>query len=251
MATGELLYMSKILIIIILTLLFTACKEFTGYDYEAESIGDKSHISGSVVNTFSPDEPVVNARVQIGYLTTYTDSSGRFDVEYILSTDDNRNKPIELLVSAPDFLDLISEFIIEIPEQKINLNLDYGAPEIEKIWIGASECNVAHQVIITDYQGIDNIQSVRTVFYYVNMLDPEVKTIPVEMSYSGQVPGSDVSAYYLAKSVFTVEQFWNYSDRWINFTVVDKDGFGDMMTKKYSDIMSSDPLFPISFDPCD
>ena len=234
--------MFKILFFLILTIQFFGCEEFTGYDYEAESIGDKSRLHGTVVNTFDPEKPVINAILQIGYLTTYTDSSGRFDVEYILSTDENRNKPVELSVTAEDYLDLNTEFIIEIPEQNFDINLDYGAPIIEKIWIGAPE-EIIHQVMVTDFQGIDNIESVTTVFYYTNMLDPELKTITVEMTFIETVPGSDISAYYMATALPNIDGFWFYNDRWIDFTVIDKDGFSDRRRKKYAGLISPDPLF--------
>ncbi len=231
-------------IILSLAIISYGCEEFTGYNYDSDFIAQNSHIYGKVFNAFHPYQPVKNARIEFGYLTFFTDSLGAYDITYILSVDDNRNKPIEVLVSAADYHDLVTELIIEIPEQKVDLELEYGAPKIERIWVGVPE-EVYHQVIVTDNQGIDNIQSVRTTFYYSNINDPLIKTRTAEMIFIGHVPGSSSSAYYQAIQIPTYGEGWTYEGRWINFVVQDKDGFSDTVTKRYADIMSPYPLFTV------
>ncbi len=221
-----------------------ACEKFTGFNYDTESIGQKSRIYGTVVNAYFPYEPVVNARIELGYMVFYSDSMGKFDVDYILSTDDNRNQPVALLVSASNFHNLRMDFTIEVPEQRLLLEMDYGAPKIERIWIGVPE-EVVNQVRVTDNQGTDNIASVVTTLYYSNMFDPLIKTRVLPMNFVNQVPGSSVSAYYQVVEIPTYGEGWIYNSRWIHFVVRDKDGFSQIIDKKYSDIMSTDPLFPV------
>lgn len=227
-----------------LVIIFFGCEKFTEYNYDSDSIGHSSHIYGTVLNTFYPYQPVKNARVELGYLTFYADSLGKYDINYILGVDDNRNKPVDIVVSAPDYHDLVTEIIVQIPEQNLNLNLDYAAPKIDSIWIGV-QSNVYHQVIVTDNQGFENIQSVVTIFYYANIFDPVIKTRTMEMTFKGVVLESNISAYYQAVPSASYEEGWHYTNRWINFVVIDKDGFSQVINKKYSNIISPDPLFPI------
>jgi len=233
--------------ILFLLIFSTGCEKFTGYNYESESVGQQARIYGTVVNAFNPSEPVVNARIELSYLTIYTDSLGKYDIIYILGVDDNRNKPLDIHVTAPLYHDLVTDFIIKIPEQKIDIMLEYGAPKIEKIWIGAPE-EVYHQVIITDNQGFENIESVVTTFYYANMTDPLIKTRTVKMMFMGAVPGTGVSFYYQAVEIPTYGEGWSYSSRWIKFIVRDMDGFSDAINKKYSDIMSPGQLFNVGHE---
>ena len=67
---------------------------FTGYSYESESVGQRARIYGTVVNAFNPSEPVINDRIELCYLTIFTDSQGKYYIHYILNVDDNRNKKL-------------------------------------------------------------------------------------------------------------------------------------------------------------
>ena len=229
---------------LLLLLIFFGCEKFTGHNYESESIADKSRVYGTIRNKFNSSERVVNAHVEIGYITTSTDSSGNYDVDYIISTDDNRNKPVDIYITAPNYHDLQTDFLVFPPESKIDLSMEYGAPIIEKIWIGVPE-EIVHQVLVTDYQGIENIQSVTTGIYYVKFDDPEIRIETIAMQLYNKL--SENSAYYYATALPSLPDGWFYDPvdpTHIQFTVTDRDSFVTLIDQKYSDIMSPTPLFP-------
>ena len=221
-----------------------SCEKFTGYNYDSESIADQSRVYGTIRNIYNSTERVVNAHVEIGYITTRTDSSGDYDVDYIISTDDNRNKPVEIFITAPNYHDLQTDFLVFPPESNIDLYMEYGAPIIEKIWIGVPG-KIVHQVLVSDYQGIDNIQSVTTGIYYVKFGDQEVRIETIKMKLYMKL--SDNSAYYNATALPTIPNGWFYDSAdptHIQFTVTDLDSFVTLVDQKYSNIMSPTPLFP-------
>ena len=231
------------LIIIWSLVISTGCETFTGYNYESESVADKSRVYGTVRNTYNTSELVNNAQMSIGYLSTKTDSSGQYDVEYIISTDDNRNQPVPIIITAPNYHELHTDFLVFPPESKLDLYLEYGAPIIEKIWIGIPE-EIVHQVLITDYQGIENINRVSTGIYYVKYNDPQIRIEVVEMQLYEQI--SENSAYFYATAPLTIEGDWFYDPvdpTHIQFEVRDQDGFVTTIDQKFSNLISPMPLF--------
>ncbi len=99
--------------------------------------------------------------------------------------------------------------------------------------------------MVTDYQGIENIQSVTTGIYYVKFDDPGDS----DRNHCDAVVNkiSDNSAYYYATALPSLPDGWFYDPvdpTHIQFTVTDRDSFVTLIDQKYSDIMSPTPLFP-------
>jgi len=78
-----------------------------------------------------------------------------------------------LAVSKEQFFNYTDSIIIYPEENFHNIELDYGAPIIERVIAKLSknsDCIDTCQAIVYDYQGISNIDLVETILYY-EMID--------------------------------------------------------------------------------
>lgn len=149
--------------IFILFLFFTACdfEKFYQSKYEATPIPISAKITGQVTDRFSK-LPVEDAIVNIGNQATFTNADGDFLLNYILGSDEERNRPVEIKISAYNYLTLNSAEVV-YPETNIDFEIDYAAPIIKQICLVDSIC----QAIVFDNQGFDDISTVKASFAYV------------------------------------------------------------------------------------
>ncbi|MEJ2049881.1 MAG: hypothetical protein P8Y60_08600, partial [Calditrichota bacterium] len=85
------------LLLLLLLLLLLTCEQYTGYNFDADSPKQTAKIYGIVENTFT-NEPVNRAFLRIGNLTTYSDKLGEYSILYPLQTEEERDKPVPLIV---------------------------------------------------------------------------------------------------------------------------------------------------------
>ena len=94
----------------VLLMLF-GCEKFVGYNYDADPIPNTAVISGSLSNIFT-DEPIIYAQVLVGSQTTKTDQDGQYLLYYAFESDEDRNKPVDVVFSAPNYYTLSKSYII-------------------------------------------------------------------------------------------------------------------------------------------
>jgi hypothetical protein len=232
--------MRKLIIsFICIIVIYFSCdiEKFTGSKYEATPIPTTAKIYGKVYNTFD-NLPVFNAKIMVDSQSTYTDSSGNYFLNYSLGPDENRNKHIPICCTAPQYQEFNSESVI-YPENTININMDYGAPIVQKI----ARVDTICQAIIFDYQGFNNIDSVSGQFYYT----PPGVRIPVytfDFSMEG-IEGNSPNIGYFQCFVPTEIDSPEQALIHLNYrvTAYDKSGFTD--STSYFHMGVDTLLFPL------
>ncbi len=241
---------------IFVLLLIISCEKFTSFDYESEKIGSHSVISGRVQNVFDRT-PVDGANMNIGIMQTNTDENGKYLVDYIIGVDEERNKPIDIIIDAENYYPLDTTLIIFPPEMQFNLKMIYAAPIIESAWIGVIPIilpispdpflSPVTQVLLSDYQGIATIDSIITTFYYAKPGAPEIKTVSIMMQQDSVL--SENAALYQAIGPSHIDIDYRYYNRSLEIYVSDNEGFYSHINLKNSEIFVDNPLFPVEVDP--
>ncbi len=151
--------------------LLFSCKEFTSYNLEGTSPEILIKIAGVIEDQYS-GKPVRDAEVQIGSRSTITDLGGRYTIHLPMGTDENRDKPVPITVSAYNYVTHTEERIFYPENIQINLTLVYAAPIIFETTITSvtqpSSNGYYHlEALIGDYQGLNDIISCQAAFRYV------------------------------------------------------------------------------------
>jgi hypothetical protein len=227
---------------VLLLLQITGCEKFTGYDYTTESIGIHSTVHGTIRNTFNR-EPISQAEMSIGTIHFATDDDGRYSIEYLIGTDEERNKAISVSIHAANYYSLDTSLVIFPPDVQFNLDMIYAAPIIQQVWWGQVFMQPITQTLIFDHQGASTIDSVYTVFYYAKIGSPEIRTDTVGMTFVSQL--SDQQRYYQAIGLSEIDNGFGIYGRKINITVSDIEKYMDIITEKDLAAFSDSPLFPI------
>jgi hypothetical protein len=214
--------------LLFLLLLLLRCDQYTGYNFDADSPQQTAKIYGIVENTFTND-PVINAFIRIGNLTTYSDNSGEYSVLYPLQTEEERDKPIPVVVEANNFFPFETSIIIYPNSTKLDIPLEYGAPLIKQnafvYTVYQLDPIYICQAIIFDYQGIDDIDTVQATFYYAKG-DTDVISFKVMMDHIQNI--SDNTAYYQKIARVNAGE-WILRTRY-DIRVTDKEGFSDFVS---------------------
>jgi hypothetical protein len=229
-------------------LLVIGCEKYVSYSYEAESIASKSNVDGMVYDIHQKI-PVANAEIYIGGFTTVSDNEGLYQLEYILGVDDQRDKPVNIIVTAPNYLPLDTGIVFYPGPRDLDLILEYGAPQIQKIWMGITIGQVEVQVQVRDFQGFDNLDYIRTKLYYHKMHENEVKSYT---SFMDAVPVDTLpenTFFFRSLAPFEVDDGWYFEVRQFEVEAVDHDELNHLVDKKYANIWSTEPLFDVGRQP--
>jgi hypothetical protein len=135
--------------------------KLTGYNHDAEKIPDSAKMYG-IIYSKHDSLPIQNALILVGHQATYTDENGQYIFYYYLGADEERNKPINVRITAAQHLPLDTSIVI-FPENNLTKILAYAAPIINRIALVNTIC----QAEIFDYQGADDIVQVTGTFYYI------------------------------------------------------------------------------------
>ena len=174
---------NKILFLLFVFLLYINCDtdKFFGYNYDAESLIESAPISGRITNIFT-SVPVASAKIKIGPYETLTDKDGDYLLVYPLGTDEERDKFIPIIVTAPNYFPDSLETIIYPQPLEINFSLEYGAPNIESSSITQRDPVMVNcDATVFDYQGVDDIDTVTAVFTYFDTSNIRTE-LPVDMT---------------------------------------------------------------------
>lgn len=199
-------------ILITQMLALTNCdfEKYIGSSTSVEVLAESTKIFGQVNNIYT-QEPVYKAQIKIGEQTTLTNENGEFNIDYLISDDEERNQPTKISITAPNFFPWQTEKILYPDLNEINRDLVYAAPIIrETVRVngpGAEEAYI-YQAIIKDYRGVSNIKKVTAQQYYMpkvggrTLTEIELKlhTFPTATvgHYQAIVPElRQIEAYYL------------------------------------------------------
>jgi hypothetical protein len=150
--------------------LLISCKEFTSYNLEGTSTDILIKINGKITDQYSGN-PVRDAQVTIGPRSTITDLGGKYNLYLPMGTDENRDKPVPITISAFNYVTYTEERIFYPEDIQINLTIIYAAPIVFETSIteipGGSDGGHYHlEALIGDYQGLSDITSAQAAFRY-------------------------------------------------------------------------------------
>lgn len=185
-----------------ISIIFTISCDFDryiGYDLDAQELLETTMITGRITNLYD-DRPVYSAKIKLGLLETLTDINGNYRINYVYSSDEARNKPIQVSVEAHNYFFEHDTILVEPISNEFNFQLRYAAPLILRVARRISILEVGRewtkygiicQTIVRDYQGIDNISEVYARFYYNEADDTLkvpllVKSIPSTITFHFQ-----------------------------------------------------------------
>jgi hypothetical protein len=213
--------------ILFVSLLFLTCEKYINSQTDSNFYDQEIMVSGTVLNEFTND-PVYQASVTFEGLQTFTDPEGKFLIAYKLTVDDNRNKPIQMTISADNYLGLIKEFVIAPIDYTLNIRLTYAAPIVRNsvfvfhLFPGYENPLVVVQALIFDYQEITDIDTAQTYFYYVNQQTKERKTSIIPMVFVENVSAN--AAHYQAIAIPSYQDVWQIQ-KYFDIEVKDKSNY--------------------------
>ncbi|HFE63745.1 MAG TPA: carboxypeptidase regulatory-like domain-containing protein [Caldithrix sp.] len=229
-----------LLVLLILPALF-GCEKFVGFKYQADIQTQTVKISGRVTNTFT-GKAVENARVKIGIQKTYTDSDGNYLIYYVLGTDEERNKPVPVTISAENYQTFTGQLTLLPTDTEFNTDLVYLAPIIEAnaMFPWGSEGLVC-QARVLDYQGSTDIDSVIATLYYNKNGEIHRRVLKIPMILV--IRNSDLSASYQCNVLLNLANEWAFSKDY-DILVKDKEGYTDKLSDVYNESKPDTALFP-------
>lgn len=211
--------------------------KFTGYNYGAGQFQQTADISGKVLNKFT-GQGVAQATIQINNQRTVTDAAGNYRMLYVLTADDNLNRPAKIEISAENYLPTTTTSLI-FPDSTMQLDFElaYGAPIIEAAVLpDLALC----QAIVMDYQGIEDIESVSVHLSYVDNGGTVRQEIDLPMAFHGSA--SNLRAYYQTEVETTMDNLTVF--RLFSVTATDRNGFTDSLSHVNDPRNPDQPLFP-------
>jgi len=253
--------MKKQLILILPLLIITSFScdfdRYVGYDLEAQELLETTLINGRVTNLYDDNKPVYNAKVKVGFLEALTNINGYYQVNYVFTDDEARNKPIKISVEAHNYFPENDIILVEPISNEHNFQLRYAAPRILNgirrisiLSIGEEFIiyRVICQAIVLDYQGVANISEAYARFYYNDAADtlkipflinsiPSANTVHFQAVYEVKVYADTLKIPFLINSMPSTNIVYYQAvyegrilfDMNYDIYVGDFDGFSDIL----------------------
>jgi hypothetical protein len=198
------IHYKTVIISVLLFIISSGCdsEKFFGYQYDAEILVESARLQGKVINMFT-GERVENAKIVVNNQFTYSDERGNYQLIYILSDDEIRNKESKIEVSAENYHTFTITRLLN-PEETVFLDfsLEYGAPIIEE---AASPFLSLVQAIVFDYQGYSDIRNVTAHIDYVDSYNNIYAEFDIPMNLHGIE--NQFRAYYQVTVSSTMDQY--------------------------------------------
>ncbi len=230
-------------VLLIIAFSVFSCKEFTSYNLTADAPGETADIHGTVTNKFT-NLPVAQARIQIGNYTTYSDKNGAYSIVYGLQADEERDKPVPVLVQAQNFYSYQTNIIIYPQSTPLDFLMTYGAPLITENafvpYLYHANSVFVCQVEVLDYQGVDDIDTVEVTFHYKNQEDGSTQVYRTIMDRIKVV--SENSAYYQSIASASNEPYVLLPSYEVRAT--DREGFSTSISDYFNSMAPDNFLFP-------
>jgi len=225
--------------IILFSLVSISCDSdvYFGYKFTTEELSVTTLISGYVTNYYT-DQPVDNVLVRFGIQETFSDVNGYYQLDYLLSEDELRNKMTEISFEKENYFPSQQSAILSNLENTIDVGLKYAAPIIVSTARPyLTPTFLVCQAIIHDYQGLENLESVQVAYHFPTSIAQVYDTVRVDLEFH-QSPEYGIG-YYQEFRYFIDEEMFYYIE------AMDKDGFSSRLLHS---IRPNHPDAPI-FDP--
>lgn len=232
--------------LIIIFLLLTSCEpeKYWGSQLEGEALLETARISGQVTNFYTA-EGVSGARLKFAETETAANIYGFYYLNYILSEDELRNKPVPVTITANNYYPHSDILTLNSADLELNYVLKYGAPLIlRKAFVPANlGLSALVQAEVLDYQGAESITEVMVRLY-------QEKPQQGYEYYPMRRLGSDntLSANYSVNVPFSVDYKaagFEYHQSF-DLIVVDNEAFDDTVHFGINLRDPDVPIFPIS-----
>ncbi len=196
-------------------LLLFGCEKFTGYNYDVEPPDNTVKVSGKIENIYT-GESVKDALVQIGAQKTRTDNFGGYLLQFFMGTNEQRDNPVDIVISAPNYETLRTSVVIYPEPTRLNFKLFYAAPIIKQNVIVYNDYRWYCQAIVVDYQGVADIKEVKASFYYIIPHTPKsfFLTFPLQLVktednntgfFQAIIPSAYQTQYILSIETYTMQ----------------------------------------------
>ncbi len=213
---------------------------------------NEHHISG-IVRDFYNQTSVHGATVRFGEdYQTASDVNGRFSIRYQLTTDDERNRPVKLQITARNYLPFEQEIIIYPLDYSLEISLIYAAPIIrESVFFlhQFDEFDVplyVCQALVEDYQGYTDIDSVSVILFYVNTETQDRRKLTLPMTLIALA--SSRAAYYEATAYPQLAGVWEIRTNF-DLQATDRLGYSTYVQDMVPPMTGDTPLIPPVFVP--
>jgi len=224
-------------------LLFHGCEKFVGYNYDADPLPRVAIITGNITNTFT-GEPIIYAQIQVGTQQTKTDQYGQYLMYYAFESDEDRNKPVKLVFSAPNYYSSSYSHIIYPGNNQFDTQLTYAAPIIQKtafVQIDSVDTVTVCQVLVFDYQGADDIASATASFVYMHIAQNTTFLVEKEMEFVERY--SDQASFYQVVYQPWPVKIYSFENK-CTVVATDSEGYTDGVSLKIDAQNPDTLLFP-------
>ncbi len=239
-------------IITSLSIFGQGCQEFISSNTQSQLHKTNITISG-IINDIYNNTAVYEASITFGKdYQTFSDVDGRFSILYRLTTDDERNRPVRLQITARNYLPFEQEIIIYPLDYALEIGLIYAAPIIRESVLVLYQFDdfdiplYVCQALIEDYQGYSDIDSVNAIFFYLNTDTQEIRRLTIPMTLIA--PASSRSAYYEATAYPQLESVWEIRTNF-DLQATDQSGYSTYVQDMVPPMTGDTPLFPPVFVP--
>jgi len=235
---------------VILTLV--SCVEFVSSQTDSNLQKTEILIAGTIRDILN--QSVVNgATIQLGDdYQVFSDINGQFSIRYILTTDDERNKPLSVQITAPNYFPFTQELVIYPVDYNLEISLIYAAPIIQEsvlVLYQFTDFDIplfVCQILLKDYQGFSDVDSVRAIFYYLNNQTQEIRQLIAPMVYIAAA--SQNAAYFEATAYPELSAVWELRS-YYDISAVDKSGYSTYIQDMIPAYSGDTPIFQPVFVP--
>ncbi len=222
----------SLIFLVLFLILVSNCEQYIGYKYDVSLPDNSIAVYGTVQNTFTGDY-VDSALVEIGNQKTYTDVFGAFRIIHEIKTDDERNRPVSVNVSAKNYLPYTNSFIIYQEDIQRDISLDYAAPVIDSSYVSTylNTRRLMCHVFLHDYQGNYDIRLVRGSFFYEKDGEHVYKQLDLVLTVRSYP--STISAEYTVFVPIALEGNWTLISRGFFYYIYVEDYEGYSIRKRF------------------
>ena len=199
-------------------------EKLDGYEYTYDPPPESAIFTGTIYNRYTLD-PVRNAEINIANQITFSDAEGKYILYYHYNEDDERNTPVNIRISADEYLEKDTSIVV-FPENQLNVYIKYAAPIIQKIAL--VDTNII-QAIVFDYQGYNDIATVRAQYAY-RRPGEKYPSLYAESKLTRVFVDSINTSYYESLIARNIVEYGNLMTEVYSVSAEDRIHYQDLMT---------------------
>ena len=233
------------LMVMLLLLVHCDTDRLWGSRFEAFPLTRSIVIQGTVMDRFQ-EKPVRGATVRVGDQEALTNFYGEYRLEFYLSTSFDRNKPVDIEVSAENYISFRDRVILDPIDQEMNFQLDYGAPIIGDAVRHVFDNGIAVvQVRLLDYQ--NDVTEVVLELEYKSDDTPLTISYPMYWIASGD---NGIQLFQREAPIYVSRDFKQYTIT-ATFWIVARDDMGFVTRKEFVQPLDQNRALFLPYTPND